>query len=96
MADPPPDSHTHDAALRAAGHAAYAIGQGGSTQTMLFMVVMAVSGAELAGLARGVLMVLAWGINLAVAESLIRRMSAPRASIAVASGGSGSSRSAAR
>jgi len=64
---------------------AYAIGQGASTQTMLFLIVMAVSGAELLGFPRDVLMVLAWGINIAIAEILIRRTFAPRASFAVAS-----------
>jgi len=46
---------------------------------------MAVSSAELLGFQRDVLMVLAWGINIAIAEMLIRRTFAPRASFAVAS-----------
>jgi len=70
---------------RAAMLRAYAIGQGASTQTMLFLIVMAVSSAELLGFQRDVLMVLAWGINIAIAEMLIRRTFAPRASFAVAS-----------
>lgn len=64
---------------RAAMLRAYAIGQGASTQTVLFLIVMAFSGSEPLGLFRDVLMVVAWAINIAIAEMLLRRISAPRA-----------------
>jgi uncharacterized membrane protein YozB (DUF420 family) len=62
---------------RAAMLRAYAIGQGASTQTALFIITMTFAGTEPLGFARDVLMVVAWALNLAVAEMIIRR---PRAS----------------
>jgi hypothetical protein len=59
---------------------AYAIGQGASTQALLFMIIMAVSGVEPAGPPRDAIMVFAWALNIAIAEILIRRMSAPSSS----------------
>jgi len=61
------------AAHRAAMLRAYAIGQGASTQTALFLVAMTLFDTEPLGFSRDILMVGAWGINLAVAELLIRR-----------------------
>jgi uncharacterized membrane protein len=63
---------------RAAMLRAYAIGQGASTQAALFVIAMAVFDAELLGLPRDIAMALSWGINLAVAEALIRRRRALR------------------
>lgn len=63
----------HAAMLRA-----YAIGQGASTQTALFILAMALFGVEPIGSTRDVLMVLAWAINIAVAEIMIRRPFASR------------------
>lgn len=59
-------------AHRAAMLRAYAIGQGASTQATLFIITMAILGAELSGLPRDILMVLAWGLNLVIVEILIR------------------------
>ena len=73
-------------AHRAAMLRAYAIGQGASTQTALFLVAMIFFGAEPLGLARDLLMVGAWAINLAVAELLIRRTGAARTFPAAISG----------
>ncbi len=71
---------------RAAMLRAYAIGQGASTQTALFVVAMAFFGTELVGFPRDVLMLLAWLINIAAAEILIRRAVAPaRSSAAISS-----------
>ena len=64
---------------RAAMIRAYAIGQGASTQTALFMVAMAVFETEPLGLSRDLLMIGAWVINLSVAELIIRRAIAARA-----------------
>ncbi|WP_147125446.1 DUF2306 domain-containing protein [Shimia ponticola] len=52
---------------------AYAIAQGASTQTVLFIVAMAATGTETLGFSRDVLMVSAWVLNLIFAELLIRR-----------------------
>ena len=71
------------AAHRAAMLRAYAIGQGASTQTALFLVAMALFDTELQGFSRDLLMVGAWAINLAIAELLIRRAFAARTSGAV-------------
>lgn len=71
------------AAHRAAMLRAYAIGQGASTQTALFLVTMGLFDTEPLGFSRDVLMVGAWAINLAIAELLIRRAFATRASGAV-------------
>ncbi len=68
------------AAHRAAMLRAYAIGQGASTQTALFLVAMALFDTELQGFSRDVLMVGAWAINLAIAELLIRRAFVARTS----------------
>ena len=71
------------AAHRAAMLRAYAIGQGASTQTALFLVTMGLFDTEPSGFSRDVLMVGAWAINLAIAELLIRRAFATRTSGAV-------------
>lgn len=60
---------------------AYAIGQGASTQTVFFLVVVVFFGTEPLGFPRDILMVAAWLINIAAAEVLIRRMIAPRSAI---------------
>lgn len=73
------------AAHRAAMLRAYAIGQGASTQTALFLIAMAVFDTEPLGFSRDLLMVGAWAINLAVAELLIRHAFATRTSGAVVS-----------
>lgn len=57
---------------------AYAIGQGASTQTVLGIGWAIVMGAELLGPARDVMMVLAWALNLLLAELLIRTTRASR------------------
>ncbi|MGJ8569490.1 MAG: DUF2306 domain-containing protein [Hoeflea sp.] len=51
---------------------AYAIGQGASTQTVLGISWMILSGSEAMGPMRDGIMVSAWGLNLLVAEILIR------------------------
>ncbi|MFN3225653.1 MAG: DUF2306 domain-containing protein [Hyphomicrobiales bacterium] len=66
------------ASHRAAMLRSYAIGQGASTQTVLLILAMAVSGAEPLGIARDLIMVAAWAINLGAAEFLIRRILATR------------------
>jgi uncharacterized membrane protein len=71
------------AAHRAGMLRAYAIGQGASTQTALFLVTMGLFDIEPLGFSRDVLMVGAWAINLAIAEFLIRRAFAVRAPGAV-------------
>lgn len=73
------------AAHRAAMLRAYAIGQGASTQTALFLVAMVLFDTELQGFSRDLLMVGAWVINLAAAELLIHRAFATRTSSAVIS-----------
>jgi hypothetical protein len=60
-------------AHRAAMLRAYAIGQGASTQTALFLLTLFILKIEPFGLARDILMLGAWVINLAVADLLIRR-----------------------
>ncbi|AVL52916.1 DUF2306 domain-containing protein [Roseobacter denitrificans] len=76
------------AAHRAAVLRAYAIGQGASTQTALFLIAMALTKTEPFGFARDLLMVGAWVINLAVAELLIRGIRAMPGRPAAISGGS--------
>lgn len=71
------------AAHRAAMLRAYAIGQGASTQTALFLVTMGLFDTDPLGFSRDLLMVGAWVINLAIAELLIRRAFTPRTSGAV-------------
>ncbi|MDJ0630676.1 MAG: DUF2306 domain-containing protein [Rhodobacter sp.] len=66
------------AAHSAAMIRAYAIGQGASTQAMLGIGGMVVFGAELMGPQRDAMMVMAWGINLLVAEFFIRTHLVPR------------------
>ncbi|WP_245947686.1 DUF2306 domain-containing protein [Jannaschia seohaensis] len=61
------------AAHRAAMLRAFAIGQGASTQTALFLIVMIIFGTEPLGLARDLTMVAAWAVSLGVAEIVIRR-----------------------
>jgi uncharacterized membrane protein len=73
------------AAHRAAMLRAYAIGQGASTQTALFLIAMALFDSEPLGFSRDILMVGAWVINLSVAELLIHRAFATRTSSAVIS-----------
>lgn len=65
-------------AHRAAMLRAYAIGQGASTQTALFLMAIILLETEPMGLARDVLMVGAWVLNLAVAECVIRGIFATR------------------
>lgn len=52
---------------------AYAIGQGASTQAFLGMATLVLTGIEPTGPLRDGMMVLAWAINLYVAEFLIHR-----------------------
>lgn len=52
---------------------AYAIAQGASTQTVLFLITMIFVGTEPLGVARDLMMVAAWAINIGVAEALIHR-----------------------
>ncbi len=61
------------AAHRAAMLRAYAIGQGASTQTVLFLIAIIAFGHEPLGLARDLVMVAGWGLNAGIAEILIRR-----------------------
>lgn len=56
---------------------AYAIGQGASTQTVLGIGWMILTGSEAMGPMRDGIMVSAWGLNLLVAEVLIRRLPRP-------------------
>jgi uncharacterized membrane protein YozB (DUF420 family) len=51
---------------------AYALGQGAGTQVLTLLPWMVLSG-ESGGLTRDLLMILAWSINVAVAELIIRR-----------------------
>jgi uncharacterized membrane protein YozB (DUF420 family) len=51
---------------------AYALAQGAGTQAVIFLPLMAISG-DVTGLARDLLMTLAWAINLLCAEWIIRR-----------------------
>ena len=53
---------------------AYAIGQGASTQGLMIMSWIAISGGEPSGLTRDVMMTFAWIINIAIAEWIIRKM----------------------
>lgn len=62
------------AAHRAAMLRAYAIGQGASTQTALFVIAMIFMNTEPLGIDRDLMMIGAWIINLAVAELLIRHI----------------------
>ena len=57
---------------------AYAIGQGASTQTILGIGWIVIVGTEAMGPLRDGIMVLAWGLNLLVAEVLIWRLLAPK------------------
>jgi len=59
---------------RAAMLRAYAIGQGASTQTFLGIGWIIISGTELSGPARDGMMVLAWALNLVVAERVISQL----------------------
>lgn len=52
---------------------AYAIGQGAATQTVLGAAWMIAVGSESTGLPRDMLIVTAWGLNLLIAEYVIRR-----------------------
>lgn len=61
------------AAHRAAMVRAYAIAQGASTQTALFLIAMILVGTEPLGVARDLMMVAAWAINIGFAEVLIHR-----------------------
>ena len=51
---------------------AYAIGQGASTQTIFGIVFMISTGEDAVGLARDILMVSAWVLNLLIAEAIIQ------------------------
>ena len=55
---------------------AYALGQGAGTQVFVLGPWMLITG-EQTGLTRDLLMTLAWAINLAVAERIVRRARAP-------------------
>ncbi len=57
---------------------AYAIGQGASTQTFIGIGWMILYGTEAAGPLRDAIMVLAWAINLLIAEALIWVVLAPK------------------
>ena len=57
---------------------AYALGQGAGTQVLILLPVTVLVGAP-TFLLRDVLMALAWGLNVAVAEWLIRRRRRPTA-----------------
>ncbi|MFN3232272.1 MAG: DUF2306 domain-containing protein [Alphaproteobacteria bacterium] len=57
---------------------AYAIGQGASTQAVLGIGWMIAFGAEAMGPMRDAMMVLAWALNLLIAELLISKMFASR------------------
>ena len=57
---------------------AYAIGQGASTQTVLGVGWIVASGTEPLGPLRDGMMVFAWGLNMVIAELLIRTKIAPR------------------
>ena len=59
---------------RAAMLRAYAIGQGASTQTFLGIGWIVIFGSEALGPLRDGMMVAAWGLNLLIAEILIRRL----------------------
>jgi uncharacterized membrane protein len=65
------------------GHAAamlraYAIGQGASTQAVLGIGWMIAFGTEPLGALRDGMMVFAWGLNLLIAEIVIRTLFSPR------------------
>lgn len=60
-------------AHRSAMLRAYAIGQGASTQAFLGIGWMLLTGSESIGMARDLLMVAAWGLNLLIAECLLIR-----------------------
>ncbi|EFL89930.1 DUF2306 domain-containing protein [Ahrensia sp. R2A130] len=53
---------------------AYAIGQGASTQTVLGITWIAVTGSEAMGPMRDGIMTFAWALNLLIAQILIRRL----------------------
>jgi len=73
------------AAHRAAMLRAYAIAQGASTQTALFVITMIFVGTEPLGVARDLMMMAAWAINIGVAEVLIHRAFGTRRSRATIS-----------
>jgi hypothetical protein len=54
---------------------AYALGLGSATQMLVLMIAEIATGGPPAELNRALLMGLAWGMNLAVAERIIRRRS---------------------
>lgn len=57
---------------------AYAIGQGASTQTILGIGWIIIVGSEAMGPMREGIMVFAWGLNLSVAEIVIKRWLRPK------------------
>lgn len=73
------------AAHRAAILRAYAIAQGASTQTALGLIAMIFVGTEPLGVARDLMMMAAWAINIGVAEVLIHRAFGTRRSRATIS-----------
>ncbi|GGH20997.1 Predicted membrane protein [Cribrihabitans marinus] len=73
------------ASHRAAMLRAYAIAQGASTQTALFLIAMIFFGTEPLGVSRDLMMVAAWAINIGVAEVLIHRAFGTRRSRATVS-----------
>ncbi len=62
---------------------AYAIGQGASTQTVIGISWVLITGTEPLGLLRDLQMVSAWVLNLLLAEYLIRRYAVPRRRISL-------------
>lgn len=58
----------------------YALGQGAGTQVLVLLPAELVFAAPVQGLPRDILMTAAWGLNIAVAELLIRRRSLKRLS----------------
>lgn len=64
---------------------AYAIGQGASTQTFIGMGWMLLSGTEVTGPLRDVMMVSSWAINLLIAEVLVRAHLAPKRTLSLKS-----------
>ena len=64
---------------------AYAIAQGASTQTALFLIAMILFETEPLGISRDLMMVAGWAINIGIAEILIHRAFGTRRSRATVS-----------
>lgn len=69
--------HRDFAAHRAWATRGYALGLGAGTQVLTHLPYVAITGHPPMGWSRTLLMALAWGMNLAVAEWAIRRQSSP-------------------